>query len=60
MEGHIRDEEGYPVAEGDRLLPPPDVCPEVIIEHDRFAMSGSPSLGGQAPIEEEPAGRDNI
>ena len=55
VESIVRDEEGDTVTERYRLLPPPNVSPEVVVQRNWFPMPGSPSLSCQAPVEEEPA-----
>ena len=60
MEGVVRYEERHPVAERDCFLPPPDVGPEIFVQHNGLSVSGGAPFGGQAPVEEEAAGRDNI
>ena len=53
VERVVRDEERYTVTKGYRLLPPSDVSPEIVVQHDWFPVSGSPSLGGQTSVEEK-------
>ena len=41
-------------------MPPPDIGPEIFVQRNGLSVPGSAPFGGQAPVEEEAAGRDNI